>query len=368
VRTFQQKVFQNKKWLGGAIILAIAATAGIGYYYGKASKPTVAGQIVAVQRGDVLAAVSATGTITAVNSVDVSARITGLITEVKVNENDIVKAGQVLILLDDTSLKSQVSQAQAQLASATANYQRSKRLVAAGNVSIQQEDADRTNYGVALAAYENAVSQLNYTVITAPMDGVVVGKPIPAGQTVAPGISSPMVLLTVVDMSMMQIKVQVDESDIGKVQLGQKVNFMVDSYPRTTFAGVVSLISQKAAIQQNVVYYTVYVDIDASQGLLFPGMTARVTIKIGESRNTLTVPLAAVREHKGKKYLQVMVGDKLKYVSVQLGLSDNDKTEIISGVNEGTQIVIPAPNKPQATPNQSAGHGSSSSLRMTPGH
>ncbi len=160
------------------------------------------------------------------------------------------------------------------------------------------------------ATYDNAASQLSYTVITAPIDGLVIGKPIPAGQTVAPGISNPMVLLTVADLSKMQIQGQVDESDIGRVKLGQKVDFTVDAYPGKTFTGVVSLISQKAVIQSNVVYYTVYVDVDSPQGLLFPTMTARVTIKVGESKNTLVIPLSAVKEIKGQKTVQVMVDGK----------------------------------------------------------
>jgi len=336
-----KKIWQYKKWLVALVVLAAAGAVGW-IYFGKSSTPAFTGTVAAVERGDIISTVSATGTISAVNSVDVSSRITGLITEVKVKENDMVKAGQVLVVLDDISSRSQVVQTHAQLVNAAANYERSRQLAAIGGVPIQQLDGDRTSYQVAQAAYDNAASQLEYTVITAPIDGRVIGKPIPAGQTVAPGISSPMVLLTVADMSKMQIQVQVDESDIGKVKMGQKVDFTVDAYPEKTFTGKVSLISQKAVVQQNVVYYTVYVDVDSPQGLLYPTMTARVNINVGESKNTLIVPLSAVKELKGQKFVRVMINGNPVSRPVQLGLSDDEKTAIISGLKIGDQIILPA--------------------------
>ena len=357
-----QKVWQYKKWLIFAVVLAVAAWGGT-VYYGKSSKPTVTGTTITAGRGDILATVSATGTIAAVNSVDVSSKITGLIAAVKVNENDTVKAGQIMIVLDDTSQKAQVAQTRAQLTNAAANYERSKQLAAIGGVAIQQLDADRTTYSVAQATYDNAVSQYDDTIIRAPIDGLVIGKPIPAGQTVAPGISNPMVLLTVADLSKMQIQVQVDESDIGRVKLGQKIDFTVDAYPGKTFTGVVSLISQKAVIQQNVIYYTVYVNVDSSQGLLFPTMTARVTIKVGESRNTLIVPLSAIKETKGQKYVQVMVDGKPQSVQVQPGLADDEKVEILSGIQEGDQIVLPAAKPRVGAPGQTGSPGPANPLR-----
>jgi len=355
-----RKIWRRKIWF--IVILLVVAAGWGGYnYYSKSNKPVATGTTMQVERGDILATVSATGTISAVNSVDVSSRITGLITRVHVKENDRVTAGQVLIELDDSSLKSQLRQAQSQLTNAAAIYARSKRMAEIGGEPQQQLDTDRTNYEVAQAAYDNVMTQLEYTVITAPVDGQVIGKPIPAGQTVAPGISNPMVLLTVADLSKMQIQVQVDETDIGRVKLGQKVDFTVDAYPGKTFTGTVTLVSEKAVVQQNVVYYTVYVDVDEPQGLLFPTMTARVTIKVGESKNVLTVKLSAIKEIKGQKYVQVMVDGKPQNVKVQTGLADDEKVELISGVKEGDQIFLPS-GKAAGTSGQTA-PGSQSPLR-----
>ena len=337
-----KKIWRHKNWMIVVLILAALGWAGYTYYQNKTSKPVVTGATVLVERGDILASVSATGTISAVNSVDVSSRITGLIKQVTVKENDKVKAGQVLIVLDDTSLKSQLSQTKSQLTNAALIYARSQRLAAIGGEPVQQLDTDRMNYEVSQANYDNALTQLEYTIITAPVDGQVIGKPIPAGQTVAPGISNPMILLTVADLSKMQIQVQVDETDIGRVKLGQQVDFTVDAYPGKTFTGIVTTVSEKAVIQQNVVYYTIYVDVGEPQGLLFPTMTARVTIKVGESKNTLMVPLSAVKESKGQKYIQIMIDDKPQSVPVQLGLASDEKVEILSGVKEGDKVWLPS--------------------------
>ncbi len=360
MQNFWNKIWRRKMWL--IVVLLLVAAGWGGYnYYNKSNKPVVTGTTMQVERGDILATVSATGTISAVNSVDVSSRITGLITKVNVKENDMVTTGQVLIELDDSSLKSQQRQAQSQLTNAAAIFARSQRMAAIGGESMQQLDTDQTNYEVAQATYDNVMTQLEYTVITAPIDGRVIGKPIPAGQTVAPGISNPMVLLTVADLSKMQIQVQVDETDIGRVQLGQKVDFTVDAYPGKTFTGTVTLVSEKAVVQQNVVYYTVYVDVDEPQGLLFPTMTARVTIKVGESKNALIVKLSAIKEIKGQKYVQVMIDGKPESVKVRTGLSDDEKVELLSGVKEGDQIYLPS-SKAAGAPGQT-GAGSSNPLR-----
>lgn len=355
-----RKIWQYKLWIITLVVLAVGAKFGYDYYT-KSSKPVVTGTVVAVERGDIQSLVSATGTISPVNSVDVSSKITGRIVEVKVNENDMVKADQVLILLDDDRLKTTVSQAQARLANSAANYERNRRLADIGAISAQQLDASRMEYQVAQATYDDATSQLEDTVIKAPIDGLVIGKPIPAGQTVAPGISSPMVLLTVADMSKMQISVQVDESDVGRVKNGQKVSFTVDSYPGKTFTGIVSNVSNKATITQNVVYYPVTVDIDNPEGLLKPTMTARVSIHVGESKNVLIVPLSAIKQTKGQQYVQVMKDGKSQNVNVQLGLASDDKVAVTSGLKDGDQIVLSAA-KPQGT-QQSGPPGGGNPLR-----
>ncbi|BBB92170.1 macrolide export protein MacA [Methylomusa anaerophila] len=340
------------------MVIAAAVIAGLSHL--DRTKPVASVNTVPVKRADIAAVVSATGTINPVNMVSVSSKVTGLIKEVKVNENDRVAIGQVLITLDDTRTRAQVNQARAKLVNAEADCQRIERLAAAGAVAAQQLDAARMDYNVAQATYDDVVSQLDDTVIRAPIDGVVIGKPVPAGQTVAPGISTPMVLLTIADMSRMQIETQIDESDIGNVQVNQKAAFTVDGYPGKTFTGTVVNVSAKANIQQNVVYYPVIIDIDpdTAGNLLKPTMTARVSINIGESRNTLTIPLVALKDNQGQSYVQVMNNGQIKATNVTTGLMTDEQVEITGGLTEHQQVVVPQNRQP--------GAGGSSSMQSSP--
>lgn len=332
-----KKVLQHKIWILAAVLVA-AIGGGLYIYKGKAA-PVSPGPTVKVELGDVLSMVSATGTISPVNLVDVSSKISGLIKEVKVAENDKVTVGQVLLVLDDKHLQALVAQAKARLDNAAGVYERTARLAESGAVAVQALDTSRNDYSVAQAAYDDAVSQLNDTIIRSPINGQVIGKPTPAGQAVAPGVSAPMVLLTVADMSKMQIETQVDESDIGKMQVGQKVTFTVDAYPDKTFSGIVSNVSQKATVVSNVVYYKVLVDVDAAENLLKPTMTARVSIHVAESKNTLTVPLAAVKSSASGQYVVVVRNHATENMPVTTGITGDSKIEILSGLTEGEDII-----------------------------
>jgi len=357
MQAFWQKLVHHKKWLILAVILAVAVKGGLAWQASNKAKAAVNVQTAAVVRADVTSLVSATGTIKPVNSVDISSKITGLIKETKVEENQTVKAGQVLIVLDDTRLQAQLSQARERLANAQANFERNSRLNRIGAVSDQQLDSSRLEYKVAQASYDDAASQLDDTVIRSPIDGVVIGKPIPAGQTVAPGIANPMVILTVADLSQMQIETQVDESDIGKVAVGQKATFTVDAYPGKVFSGVVSSISQKAIVQQNVVYYGVTIDVDTGDRELKPTMTARVSIGVGESKNALTVPLTAVKSNKNQQYVVVMKNGQPVNVNVTTGLASDDRVEITGGLADGDQVVVSQARIPQQQGGSMGGGG-----------
>lgn len=350
MKLFLEKMNRQKFWLLLLVFCILASIGGV-YYDKKSSKPVVTDTITQVAREDIAAVISATGTISPLNSVEISSRVTGLIAQVNVQENDFVKAGQTLLVLDDSSLKAQVAQYYSQLLNYRAIYERSKKLAEVGGQSVQQLDSDRTNYLVAQSTYDNYASQLEYYVIKAPIDGLVIGKPTPAGQTVAQGISSPQVIMTIADMSKMQIKVLVDETDVGRVKVGQKVVFTVDSYADRNFSGRVTSISRSATTSSNVIYYPVYVDVDSDDGLLYPTMTARVTIQVGESSNALVVPLAAIKEEKGQKFVQVVENGQARRVPVQSGLSDDAKVEIVSGLNEGDQIIVPAAKAKSTTSN-----------------
>jgi len=353
-----KKVLLYKKAIIVTVVVLVAAAGGLYLYKGKTAPVTV-GPTVPVQRGDVVAMVSATGTISPVNMVDVSSKISGLIEEMKVQENDKVTVGQVLLALDDTHLQALVAQAKSHLTNVAGIYERTQRLADMGAVALQVLDTSRSDYDVAQAAYDDAVSQLNETVIRAPIAGQVIGKPIPAGQSVSANASAPMVILTVADMSKMQIQTQVDESDIGKIQVGQKVTFTVDAYPTKTFSGMVSNVSQKATVVSNVVYYNVLVDVDSAENLLKPTMTARVSINITESKNTLFVPLAAVKATNGQQYVMVVQNGKTQNAPVTTGIASDTKIEILSGLTEGQQVLASQAKTQSTTSTQGGGGGRS---------
>lgn len=356
----QNKILKHKKW----IVLGLIAAAGVAGGFAQLGGKKAAGQtqqVINVERGNVISIVSATGTIQPVNMVDISSKITAQIKQVNVKENDPVKAGQVLVILEDTGLQAQVIQAQERMNNAAANFERNQRLNAIGAVSAQQLDNSRMDYKIAKASYDEVLSKRNETVITSPIDGIVIGKPLPAGQMVAQGVSNPTVILTVADVSKMQIEAQVDQTDIGKVAVGQKVLFTVDAYPDRKFGGLIANVSQKATTQQNVVYYTITIEVADAKNALKPSMTARVSIIAGESKNALTLPLAAIKTDKNGKYVAVMrENGQTENVQITTGIIADDKIEILSGLNEGDKVVIlqakpQGQSNGQTTGNQSGG-------------
>lgn len=191
--------------------------------------------------------------------------------------------GETLAMIESKALTSMMKQTQNTLANKESYYERLAGLYEKGAIPYQEMDNARMDYLNAQAAYDKAQADVNDTVITSPMDGVI-GEPMKGRGDGVQGLSSQMVIVTVADLSSMRIELLVDETDIGEVAVDQKVEFTVDAYPNRTFHGVVSDISKKqysasgstSSSSSSVVYYTVYVDInkDELEGL-YPSMTAR---------------------------------------------------------------------------------------------
>lgn len=326
-------------------IVIVLAVYGFNYYKDKNSNnANQSVRTVKAMRGNVVSTVSSTGTLTLEKSVDISSKVTGRITQVYVRENQEVRAGDILVKLDDSQLTSTLRQNEVKLANAQITYERSLALFRQGGIAKSQLDTDNTNYQVALNSYQISKDNLDDTVITTPISGVVIGKPISTGQTVAPGISTPMVLMVVGDLSSMQIEALVDESDIGKIKVGQNVKFSVDSFDGEVFDGVVRLVSKKSLTQQNVIYYTVYVKVLDTKGKLIPGMTARSNIMIEQSNDVIYIPRTAVKDVGKKKFVQIVTSenskDGIKEVQVETGLFGENGIEIKSGLSEGDTVVM----------------------------
>ena len=288
-------------------------------------------------------ATNITGSLSALDNVDISSKITGRIVEVLVAENDHVTAGQLLLRLDDSSLKATEEQREATLNEATLTMNRYSALLSKGAISQQQYDTALMNYRVAKAAHEQAVSNTNDTYIYSPIDGYVIGKPTPVGQTISSGISSPQVIMSIANLDKMQIETLVDESDIGQIKVGQKVEFTVDSYPEETFEGTVRLISRSATTTNNVVYYKVYVDVANSKNKLFPTMTARASIIIHEAGDVLMGPQNCIFYDGGRKYVKKYDPQTKQEteIDVEVGMAGDDNIAVKSDqLRQGDKVMV----------------------------
>lgn len=342
----------KKKWIAGAIILCLLGGGGYWYSSSQTAVEETQQQIktVAVERGDVKTEVSATGALSAVRSIEISSKVTGRITEMRVEENQHVQAGEVLAVLDSRALQQTLEQLRVKMDVAQANYKRAEELVEIGGYSIQQLDTARENYEVARTNYESKLADLGDYTITTPISGIVIGKPLEEGQTVVQGISAAQVMMKIADLTEMQIEADVDETDIGKVKVGQNVTFTIDTYSGKTFTGTVTKISNQSTTTNNVIYYTVYVAVHPTNYDLKPDMTARLVINTNERHNVLYLPNEAVKVVNGQATVQVLEKGKQVTKNVTTGLSGEMSTEIVDGLSEGDEVVLPTKKTQTRTP------------------
>jgi HlyD family secretion protein len=263
----------------------------------------------AVRRTTVTRGVSASGALDAVDSVTIGSQISGQLKEVLVDFNAPVKKGQLLAVIDTETYDARVRQAQAALDSAAADarvsqsdYERQKRLFE-GNLVAEKtmQDAGATrdrsaaNLRQAQAALASARTDLAKANIRSPIDGVVVNRTVDPGQTVAASLNAPELFVIAKDLSKLEIKINVDEADIGQVSEGEAVRFTVDAFPDETFEGRVTQVRKSPEKTANVVTYTVVAQADNPQRKLLPGMTANADIVIEEHPNVLAAPATALR-------------------------------------------------------------------------
>jgi HlyD family secretion protein len=262
-----------------------------------------------VAKGDVTMTVTATGTLSAVTTVQIGSQVSGVISALHADFNSPVKKGQLLAELDPTPFQQTVAQRQADLTKSQVEasimkitYDRQRRLVSAGLAAQADLDSAKAAYDGAQAqvaqsraALSQAQTNLQYTKIISPIDGVVVDRSYDVGQTVAASFSAPTLFQIAQDLTKMQVQADVDQSDIGRIQQGQFSRFTVDSYPDETFRGRISQIRLNATVSQNVVTYPVIIEVANPDQKLRPKMTANVTISVAMVRNVLRVPNGALR-------------------------------------------------------------------------
>ena len=321
------------KWLLGVVAAVVLA-----FVVASARRTSPAQYFtVKIERGAIRDVVDLTGTVNAVKTVLVGSQVSGSISKLNVDFNSRVHTGEVIALIDPALFQGALDQAKADLESAKANltaavanrdkseaslvqakddYDRNEPLLEKGYVTASAVVTSKANYDVAKANLAGAVAgvaqaqaqvdlkaaavsvartNLDYTIIRSPIDGVVVARNVDVGQTVAASLQAPTIFTIAQDLTKMQLYAKTDESDVGRVKLGQVVTFKVDAFPKETFHGVVSEIRMNATTVQNVVTYDAIIDFANPEFKLFPGMTAYVTIPVANVENVIKVPNSALR-------------------------------------------------------------------------
>jgi HlyD family secretion protein len=365
-----------------AVLLVAAAGIGIGGWYlagrlrGDDSAPALT--TAPAQRTDVIVQVTATGTLSPLVTVEVGSQVSGRVKELFADYNSEVKQGQVIARLDPELAQNAIAQAKARLRSAQASGARARalaakaridhermeklyasKLVAASEVdaalaerrsTAASADAAAADLTLARAAVEQAESNLDYTTITSPIDGVVISRNVSVGQTVAASLSAPVLFVIAQDLRKMEIHTAVAESDVGRIRAGLKVEFSADAYPERTFKGEVKQVRYEAQNVSNVVTYDAVVLADNDELMLRPGMTANVNFVIDSRRDVLAVPSKALRyrpagaevgpRQRGSRTLYVLRDGAPVAVKIKAGLTDGTNTEVVEGELAEGDVVI----------------------------
>lgn len=332
-----------------------------------------------VVQGDISQKITASGTINPISTVVIGTQVSGIVAEIYVDYNSIVKKGELLAIIDPQTFEATVDQKQAALDIAkaelkvtennvvyykkhlnrikklnTSKYSTDKELESAErdyNNAVAEKALREAQVKQAEASLKQARIDLDYTKIISSVDGVVISREVEEGQTVAASFETPTLFNVAEDLTKMQIEASVVEADIAKVQEGQKVYFSVDSFPDETFEGKVVQVRNNPIKTSNVVTYEVIISVDNKDMKIKPGMTANVEIITAEKKNAKLVPNKALRfyvtdeDGKVKRYndkgIWVKEDGKLMRKTIKTGVSDDEMTEIISDkIKVGDMVVV----------------------------
>lgn len=397
----------RKKIIIGGIALALIAGTVWGIQAQKG--PSTRYSTVPVERGDIVSKVSATGTLSALVTVQVGSQVSGRLQEIMVDFNSPVKKGQVLAKLDPQLFQATLEQARARYLAAKSDLARSqveaslskrqlertkllaeRRLIATADldsaraayeVAQAQVMAQEANLAQARASLQQAEVNLGYATIVSPINGVVIARNVDVGQTVAASLQAPTLFLIAQDLRKIQVVSSVAEADISKLSPNMEAEFTVDAYPTETFKGKVHQIRNSPQTTQNVVTYDALINVDNPELKLKPGMTANVTFVCDRRDAALRVPNAALRfrpaldgekrDHRdnrdnkerrkdgGKRGPRVWVvkDGKPRPVRLETGLTDGSYTEVVTGIEEGTEIIVDSGEKSQKNQQRNSNQG-----------
>ncbi|MER9418158.1 efflux RND transporter periplasmic adaptor subunit [Mesorhizobium sp. M0306] len=396
------KTKRRRGWLYPMFALLAVAASVVGYQWYAGSPAKIEYTTTLAAMADLTVAVSATGTLQPLTQVDISSELSGVVRSVSVNENQLVKKGDVLAALDTAKLEVQIERAQASAKAAAASVEdatvtlaenekalvRAAQLTKRGMATDQSLEAatatrDRSkaaldiakaNLAMANADLKAQQTDLAKSTIYAPIDGIILTRSVDPGQTVASSLQAPVLFVIAADLKNMELKAAVDEADIGAVKPGQHARFTVDAFPERPFDAEIRDISYASVTTDGVVTYDARLDVDNSELLLRPGMTATVSVVTKQAKNVLTVPSiafryrpaqtaergwsltdlftgrmgrpggnrqrqAATKPTDGSRTLYVLENGRPHPVNVRVGSTDGELTEIVSGLEEGAQVI-----------------------------
>jgi len=395
-----------KRWLIVTVLVAATVIAVVIWKRMEKSN-SVHYKTQEVVRGNLTVIVTATGTLQPTNKVDVGSELSGIIKSVEVDYNDRVKVGQVLAKLDTSKLKAQIAQAKAALESAKAKVLQARATVAETRAKLAQLQRVRelsngkvpsqSELDAAEAAFERAkadeasaraaVSQaqatleayetdLSKSVIRSPINGIVLTRSIEPGQTVAASFQAPVLFTLAEDLTQMELHVNVDEADIGKVHEGQKATFSVSAYPNRIFEARITQARYGSSTTSGVVTYETVLKVNNSDLSLRPGMTATADIMVKKVENAILVPSAALRftppvqeekrpstglvgallprpprseskqveeasTNKKQRHVWTLKDGQLSAIPVTIGSTDGSMTEVVAGdIKPGMALVV----------------------------
>ena len=334
-------------------------------------------EMVKVEKGDVVYEITASGNIKPLNTVEVGTQVSGKIETVLADYNDEVKEGQVLALIDMSTLIENKNEAEASLelmhakeATAKASFERVKKLYLdklTSKSSYEEAEIEyktaKANTKIAQATFNKAKKNYEYATISSPISGTIISKEVEQGQTVAASLSAPTLFTIAEDLSKMKIEASIAEADIGEIKSNMPVTFTVDAYQGKKFNGVIKQIRLSPKEESNVVMYTVIIEFDNSEKLLLPGMTASVVIKAHEVKNVLrlssmTLQYKPTRQLKNEMNMPTITDlgenqevvyqfkdNKVIPVIIDKGVSSTTYFEVLKGLKEGDEVIIDMLNK-----------------------
>jgi len=362
-------MWKKIRWI---LIVAVgAALAWLLFFSGKSPSAQSPYKVSRLMRGAVRQIVSATGEIRPLNTILVGSQVSGTISKIYVDYNSVVKKDDILLTIDPSVLQATANEAKASLDSAKAQlkydeaeYHRSTELFKSGFIARSEMESSKTRFETSQqtvnrmqSQYDRAMTNLGYATILSPVDGTIISRKVDAGQTVAASLQAPDLFEIAEDLSKMRIETAITEADIGMIKNGQSVTFTVDAFPTETFNGTVNQVRLSPRTAQNVVIYTVIIDVDNSDLKLMPGMTAFVTVLVEEKEDVWKAGTEAflVRSYKqilpdnqdiqdGKATpadtLLILRGDKVLLIPYKKGLSTSNEAEIIAdGLEKGDAII-----------------------------